>query len=152
MANPKTVAALLAQQEEDVLTEMLRSTVAEIQRLTLEQAQLEEALGRKRSRRGARSPGEAGRQQSGVKRQDVYKVVFEKSEPTTPAEVRHQLLVQGYEISGAAVRNHLRRLVTDKRLATNGDGLYFLPDLGITRNGSGDPLFTDSQNQSESPV
>jgi hypothetical protein len=151
MPAPKTVTALLAQQDEEVLAEMLESLDTDIRRMTIEKEQVQEALAKKRSRRGGRRVGgETSRGHSGVKRQDVLRIVRAKGKPTTPADVRHSLLMEGYDITGAAVRNHLRRLVEDNELVTDGEGEYALRENGLTRNGSGDPLFMDSQNQSES--
>ncbi len=151
MANPKTVTALLIQQDEEVLVEMYQSVKDEIQRLEVQKLLLEEALS-KRSRRPSRSAISASgsSRQSGVKRADVLKVVRDKGAPTTPADVRNTLRLQGYDITGAAVRNHLRRLVDDGSLTTDGQGAYAVIHHSLARNGSGDPLFTDSQNQSES--
>jgi hypothetical protein len=145
---PKTVASLLAQQDDAVLVEMRDSIQAEITRLQMELSLVTQALGR-RPRRSTRGSGDSEpRRFSGVKRSDVLSIVGELEQPVAPAQVRHQLELRGITISGAAVRNHLRRLVRDGQLEMVGEGAYALMNGADAKRESVPPLFTGDQTPS----
>lgn len=149
---PKTVASLLAQQPDDVLVEMRDSIESEIARLDVELQLVKQALGRRPRRGGvtaASSGGGTGTRLSGVRREDVLRVAMDLDPPITPRDVRRQFELRGVSLTGAAVRNHLSRLVKDGQLLTSGDGSYW--PVGKDSNdktASDDPLFTASQTRS----
>jgi hypothetical protein len=125
---PHTVASLLAQQPEETLAEMLESINGEIARLNREiarqkvEAQLvEQALLKHRPKR-AGGGGADGRRS--VKQSEVIELVKGLPQPFAPRDVRQRFQESGTEISGAAVRNHLRRLVREMILESPEEGVY----------------------------
>lgn len=151
MATPKNVLALLAEQDEEVLVEMHKNILAEIGELEAQAKLVAEALSKRSRSRSRTRPGDpTTSRNSGVKRQDVLRIVTNVGRPVSPADVRQSLRLEGHDISGAAVRNHLRRLVTDKKLHTDGEGKYALLTVPLSQNGSADPLFTGSADPERS--
>lgn len=123
---PQTVASLLAQQPEESLAEMLDSTNQEIERLNVEISRLrveahlvEQALARHRPRNHGGSDGRRS-----VRQAEVVEVAVDLPARFTGRDVRRRFQELGTEISGAAVRNHLRRLVRDGVLEGAGEGVY----------------------------
>lgn len=144
---PKTVVSLLQQQSEETLIEMRDAMRAEIARLEIEARLVEEALS-KRYRRGSRTTHSNLSEPNGrsriLKRRDVYDLVQSLGRPVSPAETRALFADKGIHVSGNSIRNHLARLVTDKKLNTDGEGLYYLPGQGP--NGSDE---RDNASQTE---
>src|SRR5262245_34054588 len=114
---PRSVSDLLAEQPEEALRAMRDAVARELNRLTLEAEQIDEALAKhaRRSRSG-------GRRSDRITREQVLEVVRATNRAMTTAEVHDALVSQGLEASPNSIRNHLARLVDQN------EALVRLPD------------------------
>lgn len=127
---------LLREQPDEVLDAMHASVQSELQRLTVELRQIEEAQARRRARRGTSSSSTqrsaTNGRRSGVSRRDIYehfRKVLGPGRSYAPHEVREMFTEMGFPLSANAARNSLARLVdVDDLLERDEEGLYRLPE------------------------
>lgn len=120
MSKPRTVVDLLADQPVEALKQMRdvnraeHSRVqAELGRLKVEAEQIEQALKR------------VGSRDSRVTQDDVLAAALDAEPPFTVAAVASILAERGRDATTNAIRNHLNRLVSDRRaLRKHEDGRY----------------------------
>jgi hypothetical protein len=132
---PRSVIDLLAEQPEEALVAMREAVKAELARLEVESAQIEQALAKK-SRR-TRGSGKTGR----LTREQVLDAVKRAGGPATAPQVHDMLVLEGATASLNSVRNHLGRLVEQNgSLIRLPDGSY-LPTLTTTPSAADDIQF-----------
>jgi hypothetical protein len=127
MRVPKSVIDLLREQPEETLLEMQASIRADLERLSVELQQVEEALGKKGRRRKASGSGTANGRSSGVSRETVYEVVRASAKPMKPSEVKDALQAQGIVTTTNAMRTSLARLREQGRLESDEDNRFSVP-------------------------
>jgi hypothetical protein len=138
MAAPKTLTDLLKAQPEDELQALVESLRVEIGRLQAELGFVENALASRSRKRPSRTTADGSSRRSGIKRSDLVPIVQEFGRPVLPSDVTAVLHRRGVEITAAAVRTNMSRLVEDGSLVRDEQGRYW---VAHAKNGSGQPLF-----------
>lgn len=94
----------------------------EAARVAVELEQVQEAQARQARRSGARSARTAS--SAPTARERVLKILRASPSPLSPAQIREQMLEDGFGGSNSAIHNALRKLVDAQTISRLGEGLY----------------------------
>lgn len=148
---PSYIATVLAERSPAELESIRDKARVELNRITVELEQVEEALTlQQRATKGRPQATKQPRAKSGSSRERILKIVTASSGPMSPSQIRDAIAAEGgRQFAGGSLYAMIKRLTEEGALHKVSDGLYMLPSPdddssphGPTENGTGARLST----------